>query len=128
MRIDRTSRITRLDFEDAYKTEELMLKNSDFASTHRDMFALICMDKPFGKLKNGNDVKQRDIKQTTSVQTLAEYYYHLLRDGGNVILCVTHTDSDRWENALKRVGFQLDPVPLAVLKDKSETKGRNDRL
>ena len=127
MRIDRKSRIKRLEFDDAYKTEELMLKGSEFASTHRDMFALICMDKPFGKLKTGNDVKQQDIKQTTSVQTLAEYYYNLLRDGGNIILCVTHTDSDRWTRALTCAGFTMDPVPLAVLKDKSETKGRNDR-
>jgi hypothetical protein len=127
MRIYRKSRITRLEFDDAYNTEELMLKGSAFASTHSEMFALICMDKPFGKLKNGNDVKEQDRKQTTSVESLAEYYYGLMRAGGNILLCVTHTDSERWTSALKKAGFRMDLVPIAVIKDATETRGRTDR-
>jgi hypothetical protein len=124
------SRDRRVSYEPGVYTNELdLLMRSSVATTWSDMVELICMDKPWGKLKSsGGAVLKQDEAQNTSIVPLCQFYYQMLKDGGNILLCLTAWDLGKWRSALVDAGFRVDAAPIVCARDASQCKGRSDRV
>jgi hypothetical protein len=77
-------------------------------------FHLICMDKPYGTMKQKGIVLQQDLVETYKFKEKAQLYFNCLEDGGNVLLRVNWIHAPEWRTALFSAGFSVEDHLLTM--------------